>query len=1471
MVLVSLVAFVTACAGVGPGGGGPTVEGGSLRVVIEGVPAGLPANVTVAGPDGVVGRASTTTTFEALAPGTYEVIAYPVGGVVAGYVPTEGARTVTVTASFGSEVRVLYASLPVVVPERSRPVDAETAALLVGAGGSGVGLLSVATASADTGGVLQFAASSPYLEALEPGHVVTLGVTPFTPQGFLGAVRSVEQVGESVIVVADPATIDDAVEQGVVAFAGPLLPSDVVAARGLVPGVDPMGVGVDSGGREFCPIDGGLSLLDPPDVLSITGTLCFTLDVDFSVTVRVGAAPSISFVVTATERATTRLTGTAALLAFEKEVQLVEYVMAPITVMVGVVPVVLTPVIGVSVDASGALVASFSTGLEQALTFRAGLELEHGEWREVIPTVSPTFTFTPPTFDGGLRVSSGMTPSVGLRLYGVVGPKLQMSAKVRADVDPVRQPAWRLHFGFEVGAGVEFTVLRFIDVSFRAELFEYEWLVAQAPTEPPPAVLTLAPSRFELAPTATRSVTATLTGTSDDRVGWSASCGAVSGAGLQVTYTAPADAGTCTLTAWSVAVPTARAIATVDVVAPPSSIGVVIEPPTATVPPSGSVGFAATVTGGTASAVTWSTTCGVLTPQGNAATFTAPTAGPLTCSVRATSVVDPSRFGVATVNVTSSAPPPWRFAPDTLQFSSEPGAAAPPAQSFVLHNDADVSRSFSLSAPVVSLVPSAGTLGPGGSVVVSASVPACSIQDGPGSVVYQIVETATDHGGSAYVVRQCGAIAGVGRLRVEISGLPEGVGASVVVTGPSDVYRPVASVELADVVVGTYQVVASAVEHGGGTYEPTVPVPAVTVTEGQVSTVGVVYAAPAVVVDVRPGTATVAAGARLGLSATVSGTMNVGVAWSATCGSIVGTGATIEFVAPNAAATCIVTATSLSDSSRFDTATVTVLPPEIVVTVSPTDVTLEPYESFQFSASVSGAANTAVTWSVSSPTCGNVSSAGLYTAPPGPMACTVIARSFANPSRSASASVAVGWSGEPVWRAEPTAVAVAGLVGGAAPAPVEFRLYNDGGSPGTFFLTADTFASVSPTTGTVGTASYALITVNVGACDAVGTSDAYVDVTGSGSSTSVRVRRVCEAASAPPPVTRMPVAGYDHTLAVLANGTVTAWGRNPQGQLGDGSTATRNTPGPVTGVANVIAVAAGDHSLALTTAGRVWAWGINNVGQLGDGTTSNRTTPVLVPVLQGVVSVDAGYRFSLALTDDGRVWSWGAGASGQLGHGTTQNRSTPTAIPGLVNVVAIAAGELHALALLANGEVWAWGRNTEGQIGDGTTGSERDAPVRVAAVSNAVAIAAGGRHSMAVDADGRVWVWGANTYGQLGRGHTTATPLPEAITLAEPVSTIAAGAFHSLALGRHGTVFAWGRNDTGQVGDGTLVARSTPQVVSGLGPASAVAAGWGHSMAVGTGGQLWLWGQNGSGQLGDGSWSLRRTPIASSVGSLLLP
>ncbi|MEV8630805.1 S8 family serine peptidase [Streptosporangium sp. NPDC051023] len=239
-------------------------------------------------------------------------------------------------------------------------------------------------------------------------------------------------------------------------------------------------------------------------------------------------------------------------------------------------------------------------------------------------------------------------------------------------------------------------------------------------------------------------------------------------------------------------------------------------------------------------------------------------------------------------------------------------------------------------------------------------------------------------------------------------------------------------------------------------------------------------------------------------------------------------------------------------------------------------------------------------------------------------------------------------------------------------------------------------------------------------------------------------------------------AGAGHVLATMSDGTVRAWGDNSQRQLGYGTSdsSLALTVPSLTGVSTAFgSVAAGAaHSVAVLATGTVKAWGDNSQGQLGDGTTTDRISPVAVSGLTGVSQVSSRGEHVLALVSGGTVKAWGDNSQGQLGDGTVTDRKTPVSVSGLTNVSQVAAGSLHSAATTSSltSTTYTWGDNAQGQLGNGTT---TDSTTPVALSLTAESIAVGTAHNVAKLSQ---WfhVWGANGSGRLGDGATTTRTSP---------------------------------------------------------------------------------------------------------------
>ena len=194
------------------------------------------------------------------------------------------------------------------------------------------------------------------------------------------------------------------------------------------------------------------------------------------------------------------------------------------------------------------------------------------------------------------------------------------------------------------------------------------------------------------------------------------------------------------------------------------------------------------------------------------------------------------------------------------------------------------------------------------------------------------------------------------------------------------------------------------------------------------------------------------------------------------------------------------------------------------------------------------------------------------------------------------------------------------------------------------------------------------------------------------------------------------------TIGIKTDGTLWTWGYNGQGQLGDGTTTSRTSPVTTSGGGtNWLSASGGSQfSAAIKRDGTLWTWGANSAGQLGDGTTTSRSSPgTLAGGGTNWCAISAGCAHVAAIKTDGTLWTWGNNAAGKLGTGNTTSRSSPgTVAGGGTTWCAVSAGYGHTAAIKTDGTLWTWGCNMCGALGDGTT-TDRSSPGTISGGGNA--------------------------------------------------------------------------------------------------------------------------------------------------------
>lgn len=240
----------------------------------------------------------------------------------------------------------------------------------------------------------------------------------------------------------------------------------------------------------------------------------------------------------------------------------------------------------------------------------------------------------------------------------------------------------------------------------------------------------------------------------------------------------------------------------------------------------------------------------------------------------------------------------------------------------------------------------------------------------------------------------------------------------------------------------------------------------------------------------------------------------------------------------------------------------------------------------------------------------------------------------------------------------------------------------------------------------------------------------------------------------------------DHVLALARDGSVYAWGRGTAGQLGIGPLPTVAFKTRAASVENYVpypvripnltgarAIAAGSaHSLALLEDGTVRAWGENRWGQVGDGTTINRDRPTPVSGVRNAVAIAATVGYSAAVLADGTAMEWGSTT------GNPKPRPVAAPVPGARGLTSIVAGNDHFAALTRTAEVMTWGQDAHYEVG--RRGNPLSASL-VPGLTGVASLAAGHSTTIAVTNSGRIVTWGeVRPWTRPGDGQGDLSPSP---------------------------------------------------------------------------------------------------------------
>ncbi len=406
----------------------------------------------------------------------------PTGGSVAQSTPPVGGDGTRA----GTETKTIY--LPAVMnrAEHLTPVIPETTEVL-----SEETTQYLETVSSD-GVTYTFSQGTGELSEVAAGDVIVGDVSAAAPEGFLRVVTGVTEQGGQVIVTTEAATLEDAIQDGILSTHQTLSPGGIQNSA-LMDGVTLSASPQAAEAMYFeyalddvvlYDEDGDENTTD--DQIVAKGNIRFERGYEFRIKVQSFQLKELYFAGTTVETANLTVESTIGY-TLQKEVEIAHHVFTPVTFMIGPVPVVITPELTVYVGVDGSVHVGISTGVTQEATSTTGLKYENGAWLPV-DEFTNQFTYQPPTLSAGLDVKGYAGVELALSLYGVAGPYAKINAYLKLEADPLSAPWWSLYGGLEVPVGVKVEVLSHIVAGYETTVIDYRVLLAQAGTNDPPAL-----------------------------------------------------------------------------------------------------------------------------------------------------------------------------------------------------------------------------------------------------------------------------------------------------------------------------------------------------------------------------------------------------------------------------------------------------------------------------------------------------------------------------------------------------------------------------------------------------------------------------------------------------------------------------------------------------------------------------------------------------------------------------------------------------------------------------------------------------------------------------------------------------------------------------------------------------------------------------------------------------------------------
>jgi len=394
--------------------------------------------------------------------------------------PSSVVANIHTDAAFTSYLPLLINQLPPIIPSTTKVVSGAAATNLV-------------AVSPDTR-LLTFKKSSNQPLDIKPGEVIASAPTPLLPYGLLRKVVTVTTVQNQLVVETTSATLDEALQQGELHVTQVLSPSQTTRAEignGVVvtersPQTQAATVYFEIKDVVLYDDDGNSNTTN--DQVLANGSIEVTPILNFDMQVKDFQLKHLYFAVDTQEKVKIEIESKITLVKLKKEKELARYPLTPITVFVGLLPVVFTPILLLTVGVDGDVHVSLKTSVTQEASLKGGMQYSNGTWGPVSQYTNQ-FQYQPPTLSAGGELKGYAGPRFQILLYGVVGPQIKIDGYVKLEADTAETPWWKLYGGLDLSAEFRMGILSRKIASYTIPgVIGIKVLLAQASTSIPPPV-----------------------------------------------------------------------------------------------------------------------------------------------------------------------------------------------------------------------------------------------------------------------------------------------------------------------------------------------------------------------------------------------------------------------------------------------------------------------------------------------------------------------------------------------------------------------------------------------------------------------------------------------------------------------------------------------------------------------------------------------------------------------------------------------------------------------------------------------------------------------------------------------------------------------------------------------------------------------------------------------------------------------